>query len=306
MPELRSALPYVSHLRVTKRPTQNWAPLGYQNREGQDLYQQVLDLPGIECEITPYMGYVKGPATQFKFPSKAFFEAELAKLQAKPTKTEQDNAAIANVQATIARKDVTWVETVLLAGRLPTLEALWSDVYSDALDEFPQWKEPEVVVAGIPLAIREMQWDAKIPFESEKSIELKIGVYRMKKVADKWVVDETSTPLLHTLNFEDERTKAQRLGYDKQIEDRIAQIQQQLESLVGPQKAQAEAEIERFTKELAQRKAVTQGTLLGLVANPSVQQSLPALLMSLISTAYPEVDMAVVQSKLAENLAAIK
>lgn len=298
MAETRTALPYVSHLKVTKRPTQNWKPNGYQNREGQDLYQQVTDLPGIECEITPYMGSVKGPASQFRFPSKAFFETALAELNALPVKTEQDTAAIANLEATIARTDVVWVETVLMTGGLPTLDALWDTVYSDALDEFPTWKESDSPVNGIPLFIKEMQWDARIPFESAKSIQLKIGVFNNDQ--------GFGVPMLHTLNFEDEQTKKQRLAYNKQIEDRIAALTVQLETLVGPQKAQAEAEIERFTKELAQRVAVENGVLLELVSNPSVQASLPALLLALIGTAYPGIDMALVQSKLAENLSVIK
>lgn len=298
MPETRSALPYVSHLRVTKRPTQEWRPNGYQNRERQDLYQQVTDLPGIECEITPYMGSVKGPAKQFRFPSKMFFETALAELQALPVKTEQENAAITNLEATIARTDVIWVESVLMAAGLPTLEGLWADVYSDALDEFQTWKEPESSINGIPLFIKEMQWDAMIPYESAKSIRLKIGVFNND--------EGLGVPMLHTLNFEDEQTKKQRLAYNKQIEDRIAQLTTQLESLTGTQKTQAEAEIERFTKELEQRKAVEQGVLLDLVSNPSVQASLPALLLALIGAAYPGIDMAEVQSQLASNLAGVK
>ncbi len=311
MAELRSSLPYVSHLRVTKRPTQNWVSSGYQNREGQDLYQQVMDLPGIECEITPYMGTVKGPATQFKFPSKAFFEAELAKLQAKPTKTEQETAAIANIQATIARTDVVWVETVLMAGGLPTLDALWATVFSDALDEFPTWREVEDAVGGIPIGIKEMQWDARIPYESAKAIQLKIGMYRMKRVGTQWVIDESVMPVIHTLNFEDEQTKAQRLSYNNQIQERVAQLTAQIAAMAnGPAKVQAQAELDRFTQELAQRNAVEQGVLLDLVSNPSVQASLPALIMAIIGTLrtlhWPDLDMAVVQERLAENLSVIK
>lgn len=303
MPELRSALPYVSHLRVTKRPTQNWMPSGYQNKEGQDLYQQVMDLPGIECEITPYMGTVKGPATQYKFPSKAFFENALADLQALPTKTEQDNSAITNIEATLAREDVVWVETVLMAGGLPTLEVLWNDVFSDALEEFPTWKEPEEAVGGIPLFIKEMQWDARIPFESSKSIQLKIGLYNNDEAK--------GVPVIHTLNFEDGQTKTQRLAYIAQIEERIAALTTQIAGMeAGTAKTQAEAELTRFSQELAQRNAVEQGSLIDLVSNPSVQSSLPALIMGIVGTLkainWPDLDMAVVQERLAANLSAIQ
>jgi len=304
MPELRSALPYISHLRVTKRPTRDWAPSGYQNREGQDLYQQVTDLPGIECEITPYMGSVKGPASQFKFPSKAFFEKALDDLDAKPTKTEQDTAAITNIEATIARTDIVWAETILLAGSLPTLDSLWESVFSDALDEFPTWKEPETAVGGIPLFVKEMQWDARMPFESSKSILLKVGLYDNDQ--------ELGNPQLYTLNFEDSTTKSQRQSYSAQLERRIDQLSDEIEAIKEEQSAariQKVQELARFQSEKSQRDAIENGLMTDLLANVSVQQSLPALLLSIIGTLkaqhWPDLDMKVVQERLLLSLADI-
>lgn len=327
MPELRSALPYVSHLRVTKRPTQNWAPAGFQNQEGQDLYKQVTDLPGIECEITPYVisvvgteenpreVSVKGPASQFRFPSRAFFETSLATLEALTTKTEQDVQAIANLTATIARQDVIWAETVLEAGGLPVLDVLWEEVYSDALDEFPTWRQPENPIQGIPLVVKEMQWNAHIPSESAKSIQLKLGVYPGKRVVvdgvETVVADESKTPTLYNLNFEDEQTKQQRLTRDTQIQQRIDALTAQIATLeAGPTKVQAQAELDRFTQEQAQRATVEQGELLSLVSNPSVATSLPALIMGIIgvlrNVQWPDLDMQAVQTRLADNLSAIR
>lgn len=326
MPELRSALPYVSHLKVTKRPTNKWVPTGRRSAEG-DEYVQDRDLPGIECEITPYVisvvgteenpreVSVKGPATQFRFPSKAFLEAGLASLEALPVKTEQDTQAIAALTATIARTNVIWVEDVLAAVGLPGLDDLWATVYSDALDEFPTWRESENPVQGIPLVIKEMQWDARIPSESAKSIQLKIGVYPGKRVVvdgvETVVADESRTPELYTLNFEDAQTKQQRLNRDTQIQQRITALTAQIPTLeAGPEKAQAQAELDRFTQEQAQRATIEQGELLSLVSNPSVASSLPALIMGIVgalrSTHWPDLDMQAVQTRLADNLSAIQ
>ena len=301
MTEVRSALPYISHLRVTKRPTIKWEPTGYQTQNGEDLYRQGVDLPGIECEVTPYMGTVKGPAATYRFPLKAFFETALAKLQALPTKTEQDNAAIANLQATIANPETIWAESILLAGGLPTLTALWQDVFSDALDEFTEWSEPETSVGGIPLYVREMQWDARIPYESAKSITLKVGLFGDEQ--------EEGAPALYTLSFEDAATRSQREAYNAQLVQRIAQLTAAIATLPegpSPERTQKEQELAGYQSEKAQRDAVENGLMRDLLSNASVQQSLPTLLLAILGSLkavyWPDLDMAMVQERLAETL----
>jgi hypothetical protein len=295
MTEVRSALPYISHIRVTKRPTRRWEPSGYQNRDGQDLYQQVTDLPGIECEITPYMGTVKGPASTYRFPSRQFFEDALAELEAKASKSDQDQAAITNILATLNRTDVIWTETILLAGNLPTLSSLWTEVFSDALDEFTLWKEANTAIDGIPLFVKEMQWDARIPYESSKSISLKVGLYNNDQA--------TGTPELYTLNFEDAATKSQRESYSAQLQQRIEQLAAELDGLPsGTVRTQKQQELERFQTEKSQRDAIENGLMTDLLANASVQQSLPTLLLSILGTLkslyWPELDMQIVQDRL--------
>ncbi|AMV31723.1 hypothetical protein VN12_06350 [Pirellula sp. SH-Sr6A] len=301
MSEVRSALPYISHLRVTKRPTIKWEPIGYDAQNGEDLYRQGVDLPGIECEVTPYMGSVKGPAATYRFPLKAFFEANLAKLQAKPQKNDQDNAAIANLQATIANPETIWAESILLAGGLPTLTALWQDVFSDALDEFTEWSEPEVAAGGIPLYVREMQWDARIPYESAKSITLKVGLFDTEQ--------EEGAPALYTLSFEDAATRAQREAYNAQLVQRITQLTAAIAGLPeGPSetRTQMEQELAGYQAEKAQRDAVENGLMSDLLSNASVQQSLPTLLVAILGALkavyWPDLDMSLVQTRLAETL----
>ncbi|XZE36538.1 hypothetical protein SH501x_002117 [Pirellulaceae bacterium SH501] len=299
--EVRSALPYISHLRVTKRPTKKWEPTGYQNQNGEDLYRQGVDLPGIECEVTPYMGTVRGPATNYRFPLKAFFETALAELESLPQKSDQVNVAIANLQATIANPETIWAESILLAGELPTLTALWQDVFSDALDEFTEWSEPQESSGGIPLYVREMQWDARIPYESPKSISLKVGLFNNEQ--------DQGDPALYTLNFEDAATRSQREAYNAQLVQRITQLTTEIAALPegpSPTRTQKEQELANYQSEKAQSDAVENGLMSDLLSNVSVQQSLPTLLVAIIGalrTVYwPDLDMTLVQTKLAETL----
>lgn len=306
--ETRYALPYISHLRVTKRPTQNWVAAGYQNKEGQDLYKQVTDLPGIEAEITPYMGTVKGPATQFRFPSKAFFETALAEVSAQPV-AEQTLSAKTNIEATLARTDLVWCESILLAGGLPILEDLWADVFSDALDEFEVWKEPDGG-SGIPLEVKEMQWDARIPADGPKQVTLKTGLYITRVVDGKTVTDYSIPPTITTLQYEDRATRKQRLEMMGQINDRITQLVTELAGLPdGPKKKQVQADLDRMRADKAQRIANEIGSFPDLLKNPSVQKSLPALIMAINEVVkeqnWPTLDMAVVHQKVIANLTAM-
>ena len=305
--EIRQTLPYISRLNVTKRPTQKWVPSGYTNQEGQELSRQITELPGIECEITAYMGTVKGPAKPFRFPSKAFLELAVAEHQALPS-SEETQRTIAELQSTLARTDITWAETVLASKGLPALEVLWENVFSDALDEFPAFAQPAQSINGVPVALKEMQWMADIPADGPKSIQLRTGIYLTKLVDGVRVVDYSVLPSVSTLLFEDSATRTQRLAYTSQIQDRITQLTTQLAGLPeGPSsmKTQIQAQLPQLIAEKAQRDAVTVGSLTELVANQSVQASLPLLLLAIIETACPGIDMAPIQTRMAANLAAL-
>lgn len=297
MSETRSAIPYISHLRLTKRPTRRWQPTGYTNRDGQDLYQQVTDLPGIEVEITPYMGTVKGPAQQFRFPLKAFFEEALQAHEAIENPSTEQLKVIENLQATIARADVTWAESILLAGELPTLAALWADVFSDALDEFPSWAESNSA-GGIPVELKEMQWDARFPAEGAKSIDLNVGVF-----------NGDADPTVYSLSFEDSASREQRLAYDAQIEAEIDRLTAAVETANGTEKTELETQLTARENERDQRATIERGLMSDLLSKSSVQQSFPTLLVSILGalkqTKWPDLDMALVQQRLAAALGAM-
>lgn len=295
MSETRSAIPYISHLRLTKRPTRRWQPTGYTNRDGQDLYQQVTDLPGIEVEITPYMGTVKGPAQQFRFPLKAFFEEALEAHEAIENPSTEQLKVIENLQATIARTDVTWAESILLAGELPALAALWADVFSDALDEFPSWAESNSG-GGIPVELREMQWDARFPAEGAKSIDLNVGVF-----------NGDADPTVYALSFEDAASRDQRLAYDAQIAAEVDRLTAAVEAASGTEKTELQQQLDARIAEQEQRAKIERGLMSSLLAKPSVTASLPVLLMSIIGalkkTKWPSLDMGLVQQRMASALA---
>lgn len=295
MSETRSAIPYISHLRLTKRPTRRWQPTGYTNRDGQDLYQQVTDLPGIEVEITPYMGTVKGPPQQFRFPLKAFFAEALKAHEAIENPSTEQLKVIENLQATIARTDVTWAESILLAGELPTLAALWADVFSDALDEFPSWAESNSA-GGIPVELKEMQWDARFPAEGAKSIDLNVGVF-----------NGDADPTVYSLSFEDSASREQRLAYDAQIEAEIDRLTAAVETANGTEKTELETQLTARENERDQRATIERGLMSDLLSKSSVQQSLPTLLLSILGalkqTKWPDLDMTLVQQRLVAALA---
>jgi hypothetical protein len=298
MSETRSAIPYISHLRLTKRPTRRWQPTGYTNRDGQDLHQQVTDLPGIEVEITPYMGTVKGPAQQFRFPLKAFFEDALAAHQEIEKPTAEQLKVIENLQATINRADITWAESILLAGELPTLDSLWADVFSYALDEFPSWAESSSA-GGIPVELKEMQWDARFPADGPKSIDLNVGVF-----------NGDMDPTVYSLSFEDQGTREQRLAYDAQIQSEIDRLTDAVANASGTEKVELESQLAARKNEQEQRAKIERGLMSSLFAKPSVSESLPVLLMSILGalkkTKWPNLDMALVQQRMAAALAGLK
>lgn len=291
MTEARGTKPYISHLRITKRPTQVLTPTDLVDQEGNPLARRETQVPGISCEIVPYLSpEIKAPAVTYNFLQKAFYQQAKEELEAIATPNQREVDTLAAINALLADTSVTWCEDILAAGGLPNLMDLWAEVFSDALNQFPGWTEG-TIQNGIPTAVREMMWDARIPFESAKSVELNVGVYLAN--------DPNSQPTQYKLAFEDNATRTQREQYIAQLEDAIAQRTAQIAGLQaeiaamqeGPAKeqkrqqlTQTQADKARYEQELAQRQAVTVGLISTLLSNPSVQQSMPALLMAILMT----------------------
>lgn len=316
MSEVRYSLPYVSHLVITQRPTQSLKPTGLFNEQGQELARNVLEYPGILMELTTYIitsttvdGVTtttskKGPAVSYDFKYKGFWEKAKADLEAIANKNEQEIAALTKINNLLASSSVFWVEDALAGVELGDFMTLWYDVFSDALDEFPSMNQATNIEGGIPVYLKPMQWDIRVPFESNKMVTLKTGAY----IKD----DDNLQPEIINLMFEDDQTKANRTNMLKQYDDRIVMLTGELEDLTEGTEAHTnkQRELDSMTAERNRVASTEYRTISDLLEHASVQSSLVQVLMGLIGAAaakdFPTLNMQFVQTKLIETLSLIK
>lgn len=308
MPETRFAIPYVSHLVITQRPLQSLKPTGMFNQQGQELARNAVDYPGITMELTTYIvtdsTSKKGPAQVFEFRFKKFWQDAKAELETLPTRNEQEQAALANITALLARTDVLWVEDALQLSNAGEFMSLWYDVFSDALDEFPSMNEEENIKGGIPLSILPMQWDIRVPYESNKVVTLKTGAFLGNPAS--------ANPEVIDLQFEDEQSKQNRVNMLAQYDSAITRLQAELDALESGTDAHRnkQQELTAYTTERARVAAVEYRTIGDLLQHPSVQTSLVQVLMGLIGLVkakhFPEMDLAVVQQRLVAAIGSIR
>ncbi|MFN7318919.1 MAG: hypothetical protein ACK5S6_05375, partial [bacterium] len=293
--ETRGSNPYISHLRITQRTTRFQVPTDYVDGAGNRLFQNVDCPPGIECEITPYVTEtIKAPASPHRFPLKAFYQEGVNQLEAKANRTEQEQAGLDRLKAFVASPDVIWAEDILAeAGVSESLKEMWAESFSDVLDIFAEWKEgAEASVAGLPVKILPMDWECRVPVESNKSVNVNIGLYRTKKVDGKVVVDESIMPTQYVLSFEDNATKVARETREANLKQNIAELTGQIDGLTAEiaalpdgtaktakiaQKQGVESDKANKVRDLAASKAITKGLISQLIVLPSIQQSLPKL-----------------------------
>lgn len=326
MSETRGSNPYISHLRITQRTTRFQVPTDFQDDKGNTWRRlDPVDVPpGIECEITPYVTEtIKAPASPHRFPLKAFYQEGVNQLEAKTNRTEQEQGGLDRLKALVASTDVIWAEDILAeAGVSESLKEMWAESFSDVLDIFAEWKEgTEASVAGLPVKILPMDWECRVPFESNKSVNVNIGLYRTKKVDGQVVVDESVMPTQYVLSFEDNATKATREKREADLTTNIAELTGQIAGLVAEivalpdgtaktakiaQKQSVEADMANKVRDLATSKAITKGLISQLIAQTSIQQSLPklslAILMKLSEKEGWELDKATTRAKLVETL----
>jgi len=294
--ELRSGIPYFSHLKMTVIPTESRTRTNYVTQEGQPIDQIGTDLPGIEVEITPYVGdVVKSKPVPFRFPSKAFLQNELTGLQADP----QQSANATALAAILANTDISWIEDLLTAAGLPGLNVLWTDIFSDVLDMFSNFNEEQNSGGGIPVAFKIMQWDARFPFEGSKSLTLKVGAF----------TQGIPTPEVYTLNFEDQATRDARLAREQQMATAVETLTTRLATAPDNEKPQIQMQIDQLNREIAMNSAVERGLLTDVLNKPSVKSSLPTLLIAILADRkakmWPDLDMPMVTAKLIDRLTAL-
>lgn len=325
--ETYNALPYISAFTITKIPTQKWEPTGQVNQQGQELYRSNYDRPGIQVEITTYMGNIKGPSKPYEFPLRSFYEGIIAELQAvisardtltaKENRTVEENQQlaalnqqissqkivekIAQVEAIVSDTSIIWAESVLLAAGIPNFDDFWDEVVSDGLDLFPSWEEANRPLTGIPVYLKEMQIKANIPYEGNKIVAVKMGSYLDPA--------EELTQTVHELVFEDTASRTQRENQLSQYQTALTSRQEQLESTPEEQteqRQQIQADIDNITREIARLEALEIGLLSDLLATPAIQTTLPTFLLSVIGVLkaahWPTLDMTEVQTRLQQNL----
>ena len=302
MPETRFAVPYVSHLIITQRPTQTIKPTGMFNDQGQELGRNAVDFPGITMELTTYIvtetTSKKGPAQVFEFKYKKFWTDAKAELEALPTRNAQEQTALNNISAVLTSNDILWVEDAI--GQQDFM-SLWYDVFSDALDEFPSMNEEANIQGGIPLNVLPMQWDIRVPYEANKVVTLKTGAF-LGNVG----------PEIIDLQFEDEQSRTNRTNALAQYNTVITRLTTELAALEAGTDAhtQKQAELAAYTSERDRMAAVEYRTIGDLLQHPSVQTSLVQVLMGLIGVIkvkqYPDLDLQMVQERLVGALATIR
>ena len=224
MAETRFAVPYVSHLVITQRPLQTLKPSGLYNEQGQELARNAVDLPGITMELTTYIvtenTSKKGPAQVFEFRYKKFWTDAKAELEAIENRNQNEQAQLNNINALLANQNVLWVEDALQLANASEFMQLWYDVFSDALDEFPSMNEEKNLNTGIPVKIEPMQWDIRVPYESNKVVTLKTGAFL-----------GNAGPEVIDLQFEDETSRQNRVNNLANFDSVIARLTTELAAL---------------------------------------------------------------------------
>jgi hypothetical protein len=304
-PEIRQALPYVSQLKIVKRASLQ--VVNVKDQQGNDAQALMQNQPSIQVEITLYIVGANGSTekafrTPYTFYSRDFLQDILTKLNS----IENPPAQVVSNKKTIQDRldtETLWLEDVLAKANIPTLEGLWSDAFSESLDQFPMWEEPETVIPGIKVYSRQLEWDARLSYEDAKSVTVTMGIYSTAACTE-------MQPERKTLTFEDGASKRTREAtiaqYNRNIQDRTSVISV-VDALKlarampnGPEKTTALAQfseqllnqpdLDAFRAQLVQEKdgytsnrdamlAVTYGSIANLVSLPSIAGSIKSLVV---------------------------
>ena len=301
--ETRPALPYVSHLKIVKYP--NLQVVYGKDQQGRDAQGLMSNQPSIQVEITLYLVGSDGTTEKaftkpYTFYSKDFVNTILSDI-AKIANPDQNVLATKQVFENRLANEKLWVEDVLEAAGIPTLEGLWEDEFSDSLDMFPAWVAAPI--GGVDTFIRQLEWDARLSYESNKTVTVTMGVYATDKF------DEPQ-PERKSLTFEDGVSKRAREAQVAQLTTRINEIAAMLIAVDaikaakalpdGPTKTtalsaynpqivnqpdldayrtQLVSEQTSYTNEKARMLAIRYGTIAELVALPSIAGSIKSLVV---------------------------
>lgn len=296
MSEVIQAFPYVKHLRLTKRAMRYQVPTDYVNKvTGEPVLENVQDLPGIMVSIVLYTNTgIEGPEVPYSFPSKSFLQSQLDIVKAKEPSNTQ---LISHLESILADATIIWTETILQAGGLGELNELFTDIFNDGLNEFTKWKDSNRGTGGVPVILKELQWDIRTPWLSSHVIDLNFGSFLTE--------DQILSSKIHSVTFIDDATNTSRNSTIQDLIADTARIQGLIDALPpgeSTQRTQYESELANKQRDLDRLQSTEVGLISTLMSKPSVQASYGALVYSIIAVLkqvhWPTLDMNVVQEKM--------
>lgn len=251
MAEIREALPYIKKMKFTSKTLTTVTPQQLTN--GDMVGVQNVDYPGLVVEVVHYIAPdTPSPAEVLVFPRKAFYQEQLAILEAIENKDNTTQDTIDKLQTILNNPKTIWLETIEAAAGVPSIESAFASAYSEALDYFESLKEPEAPIGGRKTYLGLMQWEASIPFEKEakKSLSIRVGIYLEQEMKGK--------PAVKELFFEDGANKRERELNIANYTTGIANLTTAKTSLerikvlraTEPKTPEVLAELEAFTEQL--------------------------------------------------------
>ena len=216
--ENREAIPMVTRLKYTVLPASRFDP----TRDlGNGQYEGVMtqDTPGMVFGITPFICGKVDKERTYEFKDKAFWEGQLAALTLQQSKQPTPNPSIAMAIDKVALMLATnklWLADLFSEAGISDLSGSWASAFSTSLDEFPTYVEPSQQIGGLPYVLKQIRWDARLPYLQPKQIEVTIGMY------PKFRMNET--PVEDKLVFEDGATLRNRQARELELNKRIVDM----------------------------------------------------------------------------------
>ncbi len=330
--EVRQALPYVSHLKIVKFP--NLQVVYGKDQQGNDAQGLMANQPSMQVEVTLYIvgsdgSTEKAFATPYTFGSRNYLHDILDQIAAIENPPQNVLATKKTIQDRLATEKL-WLEDVLAAAGIPTLEGLWSDAFSASMDEFPTWAESATPIGGVKTYIRQLEWDARLSYEANKTVTVTMGIYSTPECKE-------TQPERKILTFEDGASKRQRQANIAALDQRITQLaeaQTAIDAIKAakamPAGAQRDAILAQFNPQIvnqpdldayraqvvqeqssyvnqkAQLAAVTYGEIKDLVSLTSIAGSIKSLVvdgvlanLKAVLPEWSDLDMNIVSSRFA-------
>lgn len=330
MSEIREGLPYIKKMKFTSRTLTTIERRQLAN--GQEVGVPNPEYPGLIVEVVHYLAPdTPSPAEILRFPSKAFYEEQLAIMQAIENKSPEDLGVIEQVQLILNNTSTVWLEEVVAAAGVASIEDAFAQAYSDSLDYFDSLKEPVAAIGGRKTYLGMIQWEASIPFEEgqKKSLSIRVGIYLDEAQKTTPVVKELffedgltkrerelNIANLNTgiANFQAEKTALLRIKTLKETEPKTPEILAELEQAnptflavqnIDERVTQLDNEIRFREIERDRLSALKLGDLATFIQKPSMQTSIPGIglavfgLMKVKNPDWADLNMALVQERFA-------